>query len=58
MNNELESQLNEVTLFHFLALLRRGCWGWGNRRKLQETLVKIVSFRTDTELLKAWINAT
>ena len=32
---------------------------WGkNRGKPQGTLVKIVGFMTDAELLKAWINTT
>ena len=32
MNNELESQQNGVTLFHFLALLRRG-YGGGQKKR-------------------------
>jgi len=58
MNSELEIQQNGVTFLQLLVLFRRGYGGGGDRRKPQETLVQIVGFMTDTELLKAWINTT
>jgi hypothetical protein len=58
MNNELESQWNEITLFQFLAMFQRGYGGGKNKGKPQETLVKTVGFMTDVELLKVWINTT
>jgi hypothetical protein len=59
MNNELDSKQNEVSLFHFLALFRRGNGeGEETDENHNKSLVKTLGFMTDTELLKAWINTT